>query len=534
MRIALISAYSRPFAIGLRYVSSCLKAAGHDTFMVFMNSAEVAAKADRPSGMMEELLARLDGCNLVGLSLMTNSFRQACAMTRGLRGAGFTAPIIWGGVHPTLQPEECLDHADAVCIGEGEQPMLDLAERLENGDDPTAIPGLWFRAGGGFGNSRPVHNPVGPLTTSLDDLPFPDYELETHWVAEEGRLRPADAGRLRGALHRFTLITSRGCPYQCAFCNNSALRAAHGDPSRWVRLRSLDRVLEEMRYAVDCFPTIREFHIVDDLFFLQDAAAIEGFVDRYNSGPALPLLFQVSPLTVTERKVQAIARAPLKVVIMGIQSGSRDTLYNVFARPTTPDRIAQAIDLLAKYRLPTEYHYIVNNPYESEANVVETLRFVASHHRPAKIIRTFPLMFFPGTPLSERAKADGLIDGSHQLAYEHRSTHAGREIRRDYMTMLMRIVLGLRNAGVPSRVVHAFLDIALRPNVRRVLGSRYVAACGFAAYWVLRRGIRDLVLQPLAKLSRHFKKSPRPARPNPPVKWTVPRKTVRARTQAAC
>ena len=521
MRIALVSTYARPFAIGLRYVSSSLKAAGHHVISIFLTRSRRSRSDQFSDRLLRDVVGGLDGCDLIGFSLMTNTFHVARTLTEGLRRAGVTAPILWGGVHPTLQPEECLEHADIVCVGEGEQPMSELAERMEAGEDPTSVAGLWFRADGPFGNRRIIRNAVPPLRAKLDDLPFPDYELETQWVAEGERLLPADPRRLRGALQRFTLITSRGCPYHCAFCNNMALRSAYGQEGRWVRLRSLDQVLEEMRYALACFPTIEEMHIVDDLFFLQEAESIERFVDRYRAEVGLPLLFQVSPLTVNERKARAIARAPLKVVIMGIQSGSQDTLYNIFARPTPPERIAAAMDILAVHKIPTEYHYIVNNPYETEANVIETLRFIAQHHRPAKVIRTFPLMFFPGTPLSDRARQDGLIDSRHELAYEHGSTHASRVITRDYLTVLMRIVFALRNMGLPSGVVHRFIDLALLPGVRKLPGAKYAATAAAATYWLLRRIAHDVVYRPLAGLMHQFRKPPRKPRRQAVAKWTV-------------
>jgi radical SAM superfamily enzyme YgiQ (UPF0313 family) len=102
-------------------------------------------------------------------------------------------------------------------------------------------------------------------------------------------------------------------------------------------------------------------------------------------------------------------------------------LNGIYARPMPLERIASAIEMLAKYKVPTEYHYIVSNPYEPEENVIETMRFIASHHRRAKTLQVLPLMFFPGTPLFDRAWADGIIGTRDDLVYEHDAAHAGRD-----------------------------------------------------------------------------------------------------------
>jgi len=527
MRIGLISTYTHPFALGLRYVSSYLKTMGHDVSVCFMSSHRDTTAPDFSAAALADLVERLRPCALIGLSLMTNTFRRAQFLTEHLRNAGLRAPIVWGGTHPTVAPEECLEIADAVCVGEGEEAALQLAERFEAGRDPTGVAGWWFRAGGAFGNAQAIRNALGPLETRLDDLPFPDYELDTHWVGERQGLVPATPANLRGALHTLRVLTARGCPYHCAFCNNAALRRIHEGCGRWVRTRSLENVLAEIRLARRCFPMIRAINFVDDLFLVRSAAEITSFAAQYTAEIGLPLQLDVFPNTVTEAKIAALARLPIELVSMGVESASADTLQNIYQRPTSPQRIAQAVDTLARHRVRTEYHYIVSNPYEPEQNVIETMRFIASHHRGRAVLRVFPLMFYPSTPLYERARRDGLIGARHGFAYDRMGSGALQFAGHDYLGIWLRVVLNLRNIGMPRWLCRRVIDVVVSRPVRAVLDHDWFCPAVFIGYQAARKLVRNCLSQPFIKPLRYVR-WPRRAHIMPSGAWRVPRPNAAA------
>ncbi len=529
MKIALVSTYTHPFALGLRYISSYLKSAGHDVTMLLMSSRRDTTRPDYSPAAVADLLEHVRGSDLVGMSLMTNNFHRACFLTEQIRNAGLRVPIVWGGTHPTVAPAESLEIADAICIGEGEEPTLQLAERLGSGHDPTGVPSLWFRGGGAFGNPTTVKNDLAPLETDLDALPFPDYELDTHYVATNEGLAASRAENLRGALQTLRVITSRGCPYHCAFCNNTALREVHKGLGRWVRTRSLDNVLDEVRQALACFPTIRSVNFVDDLFFVRKEDEIEDFADKYNRDVGLPLQLDAFPNTVTERKVAALARVPIELISMGIESASADTLANIYLRPTTKQRIADAIDTFARHKVRTEYHYIVTNPFEPEENVVETMRFIASHHKGPSVLRVFPLMFYPGTPLYTRARAAGLIDTQDRAAYDHMGTGAVQLAKHDYLALWLRLVLNLRNVGLPPWVCHRVIDFATSRTARAALDRKWFGPTAYVGYQISRKLVRNFLYQPFVKPWTYLRRRPSPARAYLPAQWQVPAENVAAR-----
>jgi radical SAM superfamily enzyme YgiQ (UPF0313 family) len=518
MKVALVSTYTRSTAIGLRYVSACLKAAGHEVSTYFMSSKGRKARPAYSDALLSDFVDRVRPADVIGMSLMTNSYRRASELTQRIRDAGNRAPIVWGGVHPTLAPAECLQHADVVCVGEGERPMLRFVDSLANGEDPTGVASMWFRGGGMFGNPGQVQNPPAQLEQNLDELPFPDYDLETQWVSVGDQLVPAAPSNLGEAITKLTMISSRGCPFHCTFCNNSALREAHAGAGKWVRLRNLDHVLAEMHDVHRRFPMIEEIHIVDDLFFVHDAERIERFVEGYNRDVGLPLLVQISPTTVTDRKVAALAGAPIETLVMGIQSACEDTLRNIYGRNTPLERVAEAMEILARHKMPTEYHYIVNNPYEPDANVIATMRFVASHHRRALRVHTFPLMFFPGTPLFDRARAEGGIDDRLDIAYDHDTAHPGRGVLTDYLTVCLRIVLAMRNVHVPRTVVHGFITLATSRPARWLFQRKSVGYATLGIYYVGRKTYKNFIYQIFIK----------------PFTYLRPRSRRRTATTAVC
>jgi len=502
MQIALIATYGHPLALGLRYVSATLKRSGHAVRMIFMMSRRDTASARFPRPLIGALVDLVRDVDLIGVSLMTNTFHRARVLTDAVRAAGVRAPIVWGGVHPTLAPEESLETADIVCIGEGERAMVELVGTFEAGRDPTAVEGFWFRR-----NNKVVRNPVRALTDDLDTYQFHDFDLaDRHYVAVGDTFEPATPGRLRGVLARYRIQTTRGCPFHCAFCNNAALKRLYHGKGPWVRRRSNGNVIAELEDRLVRFPMIEAVNIVDDLFFARDEDDIAEVAALYAERVNLPLELDAFPTTVTPRKVEILRRLPIALVSMGIQSGSEDTLYRLYDRRTPLSRIARAIDLLADARVPAEYHYIINNPFEPDGNTIETLRFAARSHRPPASVRIFPLALYPGTLLHDRAVADGIIPGRHEAAYEY--TYGSRLyiLRDSYTAVMLRVVLALKGMGVSARMAEGFVNLVTSPAVRFALDRRWFPYVAFGVYrvghFIARRIVRQCVIRPAAWLRR--------------------------------
>lgn len=155
-------------------------------------------------------------------------------MQKKIKGVYPNVPIIYGGVHPTLLPEETIKHSlvDAICIGEGEKTIVEYLNRLEKGESPN-VKGIWYKE-----NGKIVRNSLRPFIQNLDSLPFPNWD---YWNIEK-------YFKTFFIPNSLSILSSRGCPYNCSFCSNRAIASAI--PGRYYRIRFAENVIEEIKRDV--------------------------------------------------------------------------------------------------------------------------------------------------------------------------------------------------------------------------------------------------------------------------------------------
>jgi radical SAM superfamily enzyme YgiQ (UPF0313 family) len=426
-RVGLISPFSHIAASGLRQVSACLKAAGYETRLVFLpNMAELLNlpqphPQDYEARVLEQVCELCGDVDLVGLSVMSNHFGRARALTRTIHDR-LGKPVIWGGIHPTVKPDECLTWADFVCMGEGEDAMVELTDRLATGQDPTSIPNIWLKDRAG----ERIANPIRPLNRTLDELPLPDYAVSDHYVLHHDRIVPITPRLLAHYMldHAsnetrvcYMISITRGCPYDCTFCCNNALAQIYPDWRR-LRRRSFEHVIAEINAARSLIPDLQTIRFLDDTFLAMSAAELENFCAVYGEQVGLPFHILASPGSVTAARLKSLVAAGLRDVEMGIQTGSHQA-RQVFHRTENNRQVLQAAQCLrqfGQYIAYPRYDVISDNPYETLADQRETLQLLYDLPRPYRLY-AFSLTFYPGTELYERGKADRLIRDDEQDIY---------------------------------------------------------------------------------------------------------------------
>jgi len=447
-RLALISLHDE-FCLGLRHLGGYLARAGHEIVLIHFQryagyekdptgrsdcSDEADARGAREamiqvlasgevrlafasSSTQEERDALLQVLsekkpNVAGISVPSYYRETARALTRDIR-TRLAIPVVWGGVHPTVAPEDCLagDGApDAICLGEGEESFTDYVAALESGKDfrTTPVAGMWIRTDGDA-----VRNEKRPVQKDLDRYAW-QFHDDGEFVIEGARVRRRADLTDSSLIWTYKALTSRGCPADCAFCINSILKRDYADAKR-VRLRSPGDVIAELRRAKETMPYLHSIEFYDEVFVMRRAWIAE-FAELYKKEIALPFWCYTFPTMASRENLETLKDMGVAYVSMGIQSGSDRVNYEVFNRRTSRESILKAASLIADAGIPACYDLITNNPYETEEDRRETLDLIA--RLPGEYsLQISHLAFLPGTPLTTRAEAEGKIGTADPKTY---------------------------------------------------------------------------------------------------------------------
>jgi anaerobic magnesium-protoporphyrin IX monomethyl ester cyclase len=439
VKVTLISPYSDITSYGLRCLSAYLKSLGHRVTMIFLPDyrEEVEDRRefdDRYSqALMAEIARHCEGSGLIGISLMTYCFQRVAQLSDYLR-AQLHVPVIWGGIHATIRPAECLAHADFACQGEGEESLARLAAALEAGQPVTDIPNLAFRQ-----DERVVINPVAPLVQNLDAYPRPDYDLEDHYYSLLGQpsLKPMDQAGFKSLMVMnplsdptrgeivYQTMASRGCPYHCAYCCNNFLRQLYAK-QKYVRFLEVETIIGELKDIKTRYPFLNMVLLSDDSFFSAPMRWLSEFARRYAQEVGLPFRCLASPLAITAEKLALLTGVGLRGLQIGVQSGSERT-RRLYQREGSSEAVIKAGQILARFIPPLEppkYDIILDNPYETLEDLQDTLNLLMRIPPPFQV-QPFSLVFIPGTDLYTRAVKDGLIPDEQRQIYRKQFHVAG-------------------------------------------------------------------------------------------------------------
>lgn len=411
-------------AFGVRSLSSYLRANGHETKIIFLPGSIGLLKEggkfiyNYDKLVLEQIVEICRGSDLIGVSFMSNYFDRALQVTEGIKGH-LAVPVIWGGIHPSCKPEESLKYADMVCIGEGEEALLELLDRFKGRKEYSDIGGIWFRKG-----SEIVKNQIRPLINGLDALPQFDFSNANHFIYDKDSrkivplndeifmktlpLLPYFNNTLKRA---YRTMTDRGCPHKCAYCNVSNIKAMYkNDKSPYLRERSIKKVIDELVDIKRRFPFVEVIQFFDDTFFARPYRQLEEFAILYKEQVSLPFYCQASPTTLSEEKLKCLVAAGLVYVEMGIQTGSK-RIKELYHRLESNEKILEGTNLLQKYSsklMAPDYHIIIDNPWETWEDTMETVRLLFKAPKPYGLCIS-SLVFFPQTELYNKAIREGII-----------------------------------------------------------------------------------------------------------------------------
>jgi anaerobic magnesium-protoporphyrin IX monomethyl ester cyclase len=353
MKVLFVYNYGKvpQYPIGIGILSSMLKMSGHETKLVCLSVGESEKKLMNTAQTWKP--------DIVAFSSMSSMFERIKILSAQTRASLPDTFQICGGIHTTLIPE-CLEGTDldAVCIGEGEYAIVDLLEKRGENKTYTNIGGFWFKGA----DKEVIKNSPAPLVQDLDALPMPDYDI---YYSQD------ISGKVEG---RAEFLFCRGCPFDCTYCSNHAIKSLHGK-QRYIRYPTVEKAIEEVKYVTKKH-NIKYVVFNDDIITLNRTWFYD-FFNEYKRKIAIPFYCNIRPKTCDAAMFKMLKEANCDSVAIGVESGNTYIRKKILNRDISDDDILTTFKLAQGYGLKTLSFSMVGIPYETKEKIIETVTFLA-------------------------------------------------------------------------------------------------------------------------------------------------------------
>lgn len=402
--------YNRYFPLGLSYLSSTLKKAGHQV-TIYDADCNKNSKGMDYTRLPEKYLIYLKELknpenpiikeiseaffkyqpDIVGITVMTPKAASAFTIASLAKKYNKDCSVVFGGPHATLKAEEILKNTrdvDFVVSGEGEVVLLELINALQmKGNNFSTIQGLSYRQG-----DKTVHNTIRSFIDDLDCLPFPDRET----LLGSDTYTSEDMGLLMG---------SRGCPYSCSYCATQIW-------TRKVRYRSLTNILEEIKYVHHRYGT-RQFTFKDDSFTVNRKRVTEFCNTLIDAGMKVNWDCNTRVDLVDSELLRTMKKAGCNSIKVGIESGS-ERILKLMDKGITLERVEEAARLFREVGIHWTAYFMMGIPTETKEDVKKTLDLLYKIRPSFASIGVYEP--FPGTKLFDVGVEHGLVN--KEMVYE--------------------------------------------------------------------------------------------------------------------
>jgi len=381
------------WVVGIASLSSVLKEAGYQVELL-----EIENRED-----INEIVPFVKLCQpqIIGLSVNSHQYVYAIQIARMIKSE-FDIPLFLGGVHAILKPNEMIQERsfDGVCLGEAEVSFLRLANRIKQGYSYFDIDNFYFRKG-----EEIIKNKIGRLIENLDRLSFPDRSI-FNYFKKSGK---------NEIVPRF--IFSRGCPFSCTYCCNHTFKKIYAGCGRYLRFRSVDKAIEEIRMAKEKY-NFNHFKVDDDTFSLNKNWVLE-FCEKYPREFGMSFECNVRPGAVDKETLTALKKAGCSLIKVGVENGNETLRKEVLGRRISNQEIIELFDFARDLGLPTFSFNMIGIPGETKETIKETINLNV-RIRPSflQITAFYP---YPGTMLGEKCLAEKLIAKERLDSYMNES-----------------------------------------------------------------------------------------------------------------
>ncbi|MFW6108467.1 MAG: B12-binding domain-containing radical SAM protein [bacterium] len=378
MRVTLIQTDTGgsypPLSLG--YLAACAARRGHDVDMLDLQIPKRRAR-------WEALLAERNP-GLIGITALTPSIDQAGRLVRRCREICPEARTIIGGFHATMEPEQTLrDHPfDFLCVGEGEETLAELLDRLDAGQSPEGVAGLAWRDG-----ERVVFGPPQGRIADLDALPMPHGFYDLDYYLEAGSFTYQYGYRCA------SIISSRGCPFRCRFCSL---------PGRYIQQsvpRLVDEVAEVLRRGAD------GVFFRDSTFTIEREWVLEFCRTVRARGLRFRWIANARPDRVDPEMLAAMKAAGCFALCYGVESG-QDHVLEYYGKDHTVADTRRAIAATRAAGIRVVAYFMLGAPIETRADIEASVELARDLGAERTIWKIFAPL--PGCAIYEELKERGV------------------------------------------------------------------------------------------------------------------------------
>lgn len=395
--------------LGVEYLSASLKAKGHETILAFdplLSDTYLfrSKKLKKLFSYKEYILDRIksEKPDLVAISSMSDAYPWAKETgTKIKKETGL--PIIIGGMHPSSAPDYVIaeDFVDYLCLGEGEEAICELVEKIQNNEDTTNIPNIWTKKDGEI-----YRNDPRPVNTDLDSLPLPDKEIFCR--------------EFKGFCdYVYRINIGRGCLLKCSFCSNNVWHDLY-PKQKLKRKRSVASVIAELKEAKKKYK-FKHVLIIDD-WFTDDIEWLTEFAKIYKKEIGLSFACDLYPGVNNEKIIKLLKEAGCSVVALGIQTIGEDIRKNILKRHESTASIVETLKLLNKTKIFTYTDFIIGLPKQDKEELKRIGRFL-NEYRPDFSFFLW-LRYYPNSPITKYAHDNNLLSDT-QINEINTGKHAG-------------------------------------------------------------------------------------------------------------
>ena len=389
-------------SIGVAYLSGALQRAGHDTRII-----HICEWLDYPFELDRiESDVRAYAPDLIAISTGFPHYPEMRQAGERLKQT-LDRPIVFGGIHTTLNTMQVMQEnpwLDFANVGEGDDSLMDLVNAIETGGETSRIANLWAR-----NNGTIYRNPSRRLK-DITVLPWMDLDGWEFKRITENR---------RGWVN---VYMNRGCPYRCTYCHNNGVAkvlqnsfntpTSSNDDLGYLRLRSIDDMIGELKWILEKYDCVSAFSFNDDTFTM-DQEYMKKFLLRYKKEIGVPFVCNTTVLDVDREMLEVMKDANCDLVRFGVETATRRIKKTVLKRDFSNKKTDEVFKICREIGLRSFAFNLLANPTETREEMCDTLR-LNSQLLPdgLKVSLGYP---FPGTEYHDISKELDLIDENKHL-----------------------------------------------------------------------------------------------------------------------